>query len=95
VRMRSVRLDEMVHALDLGRSPVAKAVKRTVKTITPRSLRRKAFDTVQERVVFGSPEPPDEEVLVDVRRRLKPEVEAFSEYMQRDLLALWGYDELG
>ncbi len=95
VRMRSVRLDEMVHAVDLGRSPVAKAVKRTVKTITPRSLRRKAFDTVQERVVFGSPEPPDEEVLLDVRRRLKPEVEAFSDYMQRDLVALWGYDQLG
>lgn len=94
VRMRSPRLDEVVQAVDLGRSPTARAVKRTVRAVAPRSLRRRAYATIQRRVVFGSPTPPDEDVMLDLRRRFRPEVEALGEYLQRDLLTLWGYDAI-
>jgi hypothetical protein len=32
--------------------------------------------------------------MVELRRRFKPEVLALSEYLERDLVALWGYDRL-
>ncbi len=30
----------------------------------------------------------------ELRTRFKPEVVALSEYLDRDLVALWGYDEI-
>jgi hypothetical protein len=33
--------------------------------------------------------------MLDLRRRLEPEVVALSEYLGRDLVRLWGYEELG
>ncbi len=32
--------------------------------------------------------------MVELRRRFKPEVVAASEYLERDLVALWGYDDV-
>jgi hypothetical protein len=92
VRMRNVRVDEMVAAVDIGRGPAARAVKRAARAITPRGLRRKAYWTIQRRLLFGSPKAPDEELMVELRRLFRPEVDALSEYLQRDLVALWGYD---
>ena len=39
--------------------------------------------------------PPDEALTAELRRRFKPEVTALSEYLNRDLLALWEYDDVG
>ena len=33
--------------------------------------------------------------MLELRRRFKPEVVALSEYLGRDLVTLWGYDDLG
>ena len=30
--------------------------------------------------------------MLALRHRFKPEVEALGEYLQRDLVSLWGYD---
>jgi hypothetical protein len=30
----------------------------------------------------------------ELRRRFKPEVQALGDYIDRDLVSLWGYDEL-
>ena len=30
--------------------------------------------------------------MAELRRRFKPEVVALSEYLERDLVELWGYD---
>jgi hypothetical protein len=32
--------------------------------------------------------------MEEIRRRYRPEVEALSEYLDRDLVRLWGYDKL-
>ena len=32
--------------------------------------------------------------MLDLRRRFKPEVVALSEYLGRDLVALWGYEDV-
>ncbi len=31
----------------------------------------------------------------ELRRRYKPQVEEFGAYIGRDLVGLWGYDDLG
>ena len=36
----------------------------------------------------------DERLVEELRRRYKPEVEALSDYLGRDLVALWGYDDV-
>ncbi len=42
----------------------------------------------------GTPPPPDAQLMAELRRRYAPEVVALSEYLGRDLVSLWGYDDL-
>jgi len=92
--MRSQQLDDVLHSLSLGRSPAARAAKATVKALTSPQLRRDALGSIRRQAVYGDVPPPDESFMMELRRRFKPEVVAASEYLDRDLLALWGYDEL-
>jgi hypothetical protein len=94
VRARSQRLHELVHAVSVGRGSVSLAVKSSLKAIVPRGVRRKALQATQERLLFGAPGQPDERVMLELRRRCKPEVVALSEYLGRDLVSLWGYDRV-
>ena len=94
VRVRSQRMHSLVHALYVGHGPFSRGLKASIKAVTPRPLRRKALLTTQKRVVWGDPDPPDEELMAELRRRFKPEVLALSEYIDRDLVGLWGYDEV-
>jgi len=90
---RRVGIDEAMFAVTYGRGSLA-SVKQAIKLLTPRAVRRGAFKALQQGVVFGEPEPPDEEFMRELRRRFKPEVEALSEYLGRDLFALWGYQSV-
>jgi hypothetical protein len=94
VRVRSRRLYELVRAVYLGEGPAAKVAKASIKALTPSQLRRDAHVTVRRRVLFGSPQPPDEALMTELRHRFKAEVVALSEYLDRDLVKLWGYDRL-
>jgi hypothetical protein len=92
---RRAQLDETVRAVTFAQGPLARSVRTAVKLVTPRRLRREALGVVRRRMVFGDPRPPDERLMLELRRRFKPEVEALSEYIDRDLVALWGYHDLG
>jgi len=92
---RSQPLNELVHAVSVGRGPVSLAVKGSLKALVPSELRRKALQATKRRVVFTEPPLPDERLMRELRTRFKPEVEALSEHLGRDLVALWGYDQLG
>jgi len=94
VRARSQRLNELVHAVSVGRGPVSLTVKAGFKAIMPSELRSKALRATQRHVVFAEPRPPDERLMMELRRRFKPEVVALSEYLDRDLVTLWGYDRI-
>ena len=94
VRARSQALNEVVHAVGVGRGPISRAVKESIKLITPPTLRRGAFHAVRRHVVFGGAQEPDAVVMSELRSRLKPEVIALGEYLQRDLVRLWGYDSV-
>ncbi len=92
VRVRSPRLNELVRSLYLGRGPFARAVAAPIKALTPTGLRRRGLEAFQRRAVYGAPKPPDERLMLELRRRFKDEVVTLSEYLDRDLVTLWGYD---
>jgi hypothetical protein len=92
--MRSQRLDDVVHAVSVGRGPVGQVAHSTLKALTPRDVRRRMLRFTQRRVVHGAPGAADEELLLELRRRFRPEVERLSDYLGRDLVALWRYDRL-
>jgi hypothetical protein len=93
IGIRSPRVKELVRALYLGRSPAARAAKLTIKALTPQPLRHAAL-AIERRAQANSPRPPDEQLMVELRHRFKGEVVALSEYLGRDLVALWGYDQI-
>jgi Sulfotransferase family len=92
VFVRSPRVYELVRSLYMGRGPAARAVKAAVKTLTPQQLRRDGLEAFRRRALYGKPPAPDEAAMLELRRRSKGEVVALSEYLNRDLVALWGYD---
>ncbi len=94
VRPRSQLLNELVHAIGVGRGPVSRAIKETVKVVTPAAPRRRALQALKSQAVFAPAGPPDPEVMRRLRHRYEHEVAAVSEYLGRDLVKLWGYDEL-
>jgi sulfotransferase family protein len=94
VRPRSQRLNEAVHAISVGRGPVSLAVKGAIKAVTPPKMRRGALEAVQRHVLYSDPRPADEQTMAELRARFRGEVEAVGEYLERDLIELWGYDRL-
>jgi Sulfotransferase family len=94
ISVRSQRLNNLTRVLSAGRGPVSGAVKSTVKALTSQRLREDLLYPMRRRVLYRHPEPPDRGLMLELRRRFKPEVAALSEYLDRDLVALWGYDHL-
>jgi hypothetical protein len=94
VQPRSQRLHELVHAVGVGRGPLSRSVKEAMKALTPARLRRRALRATQQRLVFAKPQPPDEQLMLELRHRFTAEVSSLSEYLGRDLVELWGYDRL-
>ena len=90
VEVRSPRLDQLVHSISVGRGPVSSVAKRGIVAVTPQRLRRRSLGAVEGSIIRQAPTPPDEELLEELRERYRPEVETLSEYLDRDLLSLWG-----
>jgi hypothetical protein len=95
VAVRSVRLQEMIRSLQAGQGPASRALRATVRALTTGESRRSLLHPLRRRLLFREPQPPDEELLSELRARFKPEVLALSEYLDRDLVTLWGYDDVG
>jgi len=95
VRVRSPRAHELLLSVYLGRGSATRAVKRVAKALVPSRLRLRALHAAQRRLLFADPRPPDESLMLELRQRFKGEVVALSEYLDRDLVTLWGYDGIG
>jgi hypothetical protein len=92
VALRSQAMNDAVHRFSVGRGRYSRAVKAGVKTLVPREARRNLLQSAQQHIMRPAP-PPDEELTRELRTWLKPEVERFGEYLGRDLVAMWGYDD--
>jgi Sulfotransferase family len=90
--VRSQQADDAVYSVTMGRGRPARAVKGAVKALTTRRMRHGAFRAARRRLVLTEAPEPDERLMLELRRRFKPEVEAISDYLGRDLVRLWGYD---
>src|SRR5437588_1048205 len=95
IAVRAPRLARFTKRLKGGRDPFSSAVRTAVMATTPEKVRRRVLYPIRNRIVYGSPSPPDEAFMLELRRRFKGEVVALSEHLNRDLVALWGYDKLG
>jgi hypothetical protein len=95
VSPRSSQLHRLVHAVSVGHGPVSSTLKRALQRTVPQQVRRGALQAVRNRVVYREPAAPDAELMLELRRRFRGEVEAISAHLDRDLTKLWGYDGLG
>jgi hypothetical protein len=95
VGVRSLRVDKAIGGLYGERGPLLAAAKGAVRAVTSERMRTRAMSTVRRRVARRAPQPADEAVMAELRRRYSAEVAALSEYLGRDLVALWGYDRAG
>jgi Sulfotransferase family len=93
-QVRSPRLHEVVRSVYIGRGPISRSVKAGLTMLTSRRVRQQLLRVTRRRVVYGKPSSADEDVLLQLRRRFKPEVAAFGEHLGRDLIGLWGYDKI-
>jgi hypothetical protein len=64
---------------------------RAVATLIPAAARSQRFGARWRRALYADQKPPDEELMSELRERFRPEVEALSEYLDRDMIARWGY----
>jgi len=94
VLIRSPRVHGLLRSLSLGDGPVAQSIKTGVKATTGQRLRRRALSQLRRRALYAEPPPVDPELMAQIRRRSRDEVVALSEYLDRDLVTLWGYDRL-
>ena len=94
VRVRSQRLLALTHALASGEGAPARAARAAAQRLAPRGLDRSAARAIRDRVLFTAPDAPEQDVMAQLRRRFAPEVHALSAHLDRDLVALWGYDSL-
>ena len=94
--VRSLRLMQWRFAVSVVRRRAAasgRAVK-AVNALIPTLPRTGRVGRLRRRMAYGEPPPPDEALMLELRRRYKGEVVALSEYLGRDLVALWGYDKI-
>jgi hypothetical protein len=92
--IRSHAADDLVRSVSLGNGRLGGAAKAAAKLLTTRRMRHGAIATARRRLVLAEPPEPDQRYMDELRRRFEPEVGALSEYLERDLVALWGYDRL-
>jgi hypothetical protein len=71
------------------RPEVAGPIARSVHALSSKRLR-----VLWRRAVYTDAAAPDEQLTRELRRRFAPEVQALSEYLDRDLVSLWGYDRI-
>jgi hypothetical protein len=97
--LKDVRLQRLHHLTtsmqEARRNPAA--VGRGVRALDaaiPGALRER-LGASWRRLIYRPRAQPDAEFIDGLRRRFKPEVEAVSEYLGRDLVSLWGYDRVG
>jgi hypothetical protein len=94
VSVRAERLRGAARQLYPGAGPVSQALQTGARLLTPGGRGRGALRELRQRLVYRTPSAPDPRVMLELRRHFKDEVLALSEYLDRDLVRLWGYDRV-
>lgn len=93
---RYVWLDQAMRVSAMARrTPPGAKLNKGLIALAPPPLRDSAArEALARRIRYIDTPPPDQELMLELRRRFKPEVKATSEYLGRDLVTLWGYDSI-
>ena len=94
VHVRSLRADRIIRSIYAGRGPVARSMKWLVGHMPHGDEAKASIQRARRRLLYGSPKPPDEDFMLELRRRFKGDVAALGDYLGRDLISEWGYDKL-
>ncbi len=92
--VRSWGAKDLLGSATKGRAPLARSARTAVKALTTQRLRRRAAGAFQRQVVVAPAPAAEEGLTLELKRRFKGEVVALSAYIERDLVALWGYEEI-
>jgi hypothetical protein len=95
IEVRSLRADRFVRRLYAADGRLARSAKGAVRSLVPSGRGSEALRELRRRLLYASPAAPEQELMAELRARFRPEVQALSEYLDRDLVALWGYDGAG
>jgi hypothetical protein len=87
---RSVALDQITRLA--AYAPRNRALRPLLKAGARTGVGR--LGPVWRRALYEDRPPADEDFDQELRRRFKGDVQAAGEYLGRDLVSLWGYDEL-
>ena len=91
---RRVGVDNALHEAFFGGGGALRSARRAARTVIPAGARRRAFQTLREKLVFAGPGEADPELMLELRRRFRGEVKALSDHLGRDLVGEWGYEGL-
>ncbi|MGH2864049.1 MAG: sulfotransferase family protein, partial [Solirubrobacteraceae bacterium] len=89
---RSRRAGRIMDSLSRGRGPVARSTRATFRALTTLPVRRAVRMSVDR--LMSADKPSEDSFTTELRLRFKPEVEALSNFLDRDLVRLWGYEAL-
>jgi hypothetical protein len=91
--IRSLPLYQLQRAVAISRknAVVGSSVMRLIDRVVPSRWPSEALHSLWRKAVFAPAQPHDKRFDNELRRRSIPEVEAFGDYIERDLLELWGY----
>jgi len=95
VAVRSRVLAGTTARLAGGNGPFWSGLKRGMKALLPATLRQHLLNDIAPKLAYSKPPPHDEELMAELRQRFRPEVEALSVMIGRDLAELWGYRPAG
>ena len=94
---RGVRSRSMHHAIYLtfaGEGRIARSTRTILRRTTTKPARQRLLRFLESSVAYTRPPAQDPALLARLRVQFKPDVEVFSEYLGRDLVTLWGYDQI-
>ncbi len=94
VAVRSKRLDNAWRNVRVGQGPLARGTRAATRALTSSAMRRTVLYPLRRRLIYSEPPAPDAELMSELRRRFRSEVAELSEYLDRDLVGLWGYDDV-
>ncbi len=94
VAVRSEHMRSAVRAVQLGSGPVSRTARGALLAVTSSRMRRRVLYPLRKRVLYSAPPPLDADFMLELRHRFKGEVVALSQYLDRDLVAEWGYDDI-
>jgi Sulfotransferase domain len=98
VRVRGTRVPRRptmfrwLQIVRMGHGSVGRIAKVAAKVVLPRRFRRNLLDRIWTGYQLVDPPPAPAAFMAELRGWLTPEVQAFGDYLKRDLIALWGYD---